>query len=121
MVIHEGLHNTHDLQGWRLPLSLEEGIASYVGCKGSTMYFEEHDSLRASEAVQGFRGWLNYAQFFLRHYALLTECYERGGDREEVFARLREEDPDRIHVEDDALTNAYFVRDIVYTRHTPLV
>lgn len=124
-ILHEGMHLTHDLKKWGLPYILDEHIASYVGDKGARLYLEKHKPEDVPE-MQGYSlWWRKVARFVNRYTRLLTECYERGGCPDALWAKARKA-AQRLDLSDevsspDELNNAFFVRYRDYVKHADVV
>lgn len=118
VILHEGFHLYLQFKKIKLPLSLEEAIASYIGYNGAIEFFKDNPNL-LKKAQEQMDWWLRYAEFINRNYNLLSECYKQNGNREEIFSKAQEE-AERINAPYKP-NNAYFLRNIDYTKHTDLV
>lgn len=103
--------------GWALPFRLEEAIASVCGMKASLLYAKAHRPELVEDVKWDIEWWLKYSEALNRHYNILAACCEHGGDRTALLARAAEE---LGPLGEDEVNNAVFLRDINYTRDTPL-
>ena len=129
-IFHEGFHITKEvrdlvdeLEGgprpWRIPYRLNEAIATVGGRMALQLYAKTSRQDLIEDAECGLEWWFKYAGFINRYHDHLTECYERGGDREEIFTRATGEA--KILGFEFTPNNAFLFRAIDYTRDTPLV
>ena len=119
VILHEGFHITHDKREWDLPSDVEESAASYIGKQGALLYVSQHAPEHIQDAKDDIEWRKQWAQFVNTYYAELNECYEKGGDREEILARAENEAGElRIAFNPN---NAYFVRARDYTLRSDIV
>ncbi len=131
VVLHEGFHINRYLSDvkdfkkstprkWCIPYRLDEAIATVTAKFAVLQFAETHRPDLIEECYEKTQWWLDFADFVNKFYDELTLCYEEGGDREEIFERAQAE-AESGKISSFEPNNAFFLRNIDYTRDTPLV
>lgn len=121
LIFHEGFHNYVEKNEIKLPIKLEESIASYVGYKGALVYFKENDPLMIPEVESDHDEWKIRVEYANRIYALLESSYETSGICREIIFKMAENLYSKLFGVSKIINNAYFLRANEYTGHYNLV